>query len=50
VTPAAHFLEYLDLAGTILKRPAEVENGAVRAHGPGLGLEWDEAAVSRHAA
>jgi mandelate racemase len=50
VTPTALYLEYLDSAGAILKAPLEVFDGAVIAHGPGLGLEWDEAAVARYAA
>jgi mandelate racemase len=50
VTPTALYLEYLDSAGAILKTPLEVVDGAVTARGPGLGMEWDEAAVARYAA
>lgn len=50
VTPTAHWLEYLDLAGAILAEPYRVENGCVTARGPGLGIAWDEAAVRRYAA
>ena len=48
VTPTAHWLEYLDLAGAILVDPVRPANGTITARGPGLGLEWDEAKVARH--
>ena len=48
VTPLAHYLEYLDLAGAILVEPAVFADGQVTARGPGLGLDWDEAAVERY--
>jgi mandelate racemase len=48
VTPTAHWLEVLDLARAILVRPIEIVDGAVTARGPGLGLQWDEAAVSKY--
>jgi mandelate racemase len=48
VTPTAHWLEFLDFAGAILARPAEIVDGAVAARGPGLGLEWDEAKVAKY--
>ena len=48
VTPTAHWLEFLDFAGTILARPAKIVDGAVTAQGPGLGLEWNEAAVAKY--
>jgi len=47
VTPTALWLEHLDKARRILRHPVPVERGLVTAQGPGLGLEWDEAAVSR---
>jgi mandelate racemase len=50
VTPTAHFLEFRDIAGAVLLEPAQIEDGAVRPHGPGLGIEWDERAVERYAA
>jgi len=50
VTPTAHWLEVLDKARPILQRPALIENGMVTPQGPGLGMEWDEAAVKRYAA
>lgn len=49
VTPTAHWLEVLDKARPILQRPALIENGTVTPQGPGLGMEWDEAAVARYA-
>src|SRR5919199_1770117 len=48
VSPTAHRLEYLDTAGAILKEPVRIEDGhAIVPEGPGIGLEWDEEAVSR---
>jgi len=49
VTPTAHYLEYLDSAGAILRDPPTIENGALRPRGPGLGIDWDEGAVARYA-
>jgi len=47
-SPTAHRLEYLDIAGPILKEPVRIEDGhALVPEGPGIGLEWDEEAVSR---
>lgn len=48
VTPTAHWLEFLDFAGAILARPAEIVDGAVTARGPGLGIEWNEPAVAKY--
>jgi mandelate racemase len=48
VTPSAHWLEFLDFAGAILATPAEIVDGTVTARGPGLGLEWNEAAVAKY--
>ena len=48
VTPLAHYLEYLDLAGAVLAEPPMFADGQVTARGPGLGLTWDEAAVKRY--
>ena len=50
VTPLAHYLEYLDLAGAVLADPPRPVNGRVAARGPGLGLDWNEAAVARYLA
>lgn len=47
VTPTCDWLEFLDLASALLARPIEVEDGMVTAQGPGLGMEWDDAAVER---
>jgi mandelate racemase len=49
VSPTAHLLEVMDLAGTILREPVRPVDGAVTAKGPGLGMAWDEAAVARYA-
>ena len=48
VTPTAHWLEYLDVAGAVLAEPCAPVGGCVTARGPGLGLTWNEAAVARH--
>ena len=48
VTPTAHWLEFLDFASVILAHPAEIVDGTVTARGPGLGLEWNEAAVAKY--
>ena len=46
-SPTAHRLEYLDLAAPVLKEPVRVEDGnALVPEGFGIGLEWDEDAVS----
>lgn len=49
VTPTAHWLEYLGKANVIMAEPLAVENGCVAPRGPGLGMDWDEAAVERYA-
>jgi mandelate racemase len=48
VTPTAHWLEFLDFARSILAKPAEIVDGTVTARGPGLGIEWNEAAVAKY--
>jgi mandelate racemase len=50
ITPTAHWLEYLDLAGAVLTEPQRAIKGTVTAKGPGFGLEWDESAVARFTA
>ena len=47
VTPTAHWLEFLDIAGGVLSEPTAVTDGAVVPRGPGLGLEWDERQVEK---
>lgn len=48
VTPTAHWLEFIDFAGAILREPTRVERGRVRfSDAPGAGIEWNEAAVER---
>lgn len=49
-TPGAHLLEVLDIAAAVRSEPYLIEDGALTPRGPGLGLDWDEAAVSRFAA
>src|SRR5206468_10320806 len=48
VTPTAHWLEVLDLARAVLAKPVDIVDGTVTARGPGLGLEWNEATVSKY--
>ncbi|HEX2116039.1 MAG TPA: enolase C-terminal domain-like protein, partial [Alphaproteobacteria bacterium] len=48
VTPTAHWLEYLDIAGAVLSEPFEVADGKIAPRGPGLGIDWNEQAVSRY--
>jgi mandelate racemase len=50
VTPTAHLLEYVDWASPVLAAPLEVRDGHVRpSAAPGVGVDWDEAAVRRYA-
>jgi mandelate racemase len=48
VTPTAHWLEVLDFAGSILADPIKITDGTLTARGPGLGLEWNEAAIAKY--
>jgi mandelate racemase len=50
VTPTAHWLEYLDKASALLVEPPALADGSVTPKGPGMGMDWDEAAVARYAA
>jgi mandelate racemase len=51
VAPTAHLLEHLDVAGPLLRTPLVVKDGTAEVPvRPGLGLEWDEAALRRWAA
>jgi len=50
-TPTAHLLEHLDVAGPLLREPLVVQDGmAIVPERPGLGLDWDAAALARWAA
>jgi mandelate racemase len=49
VSPIASWFEYLDIAGAVLTERLLPVDGTVTARGPGLGLDWDEHAVARHA-
>jgi mandelate racemase len=47
-TPTAHLLEHLDVAGPLLRDPFVVQDGMAPVPArPGLGLEWDAAALTR---
>jgi len=48
VTPTAHWLEVLDFAEAILADPIKIVDGTLTARGPGLGLEWNEAAITKY--
>ena len=51
VTPTAHYLERMDLAGPVLARPLNYEKGsAILDDTPGVGISWDESAVTQYAA
>lgn len=51
VTPTAHWLERMDLAGPVMARRLNIVDGCARCpDGPGIGIEWDEEAVRRFAA
>ena len=47
-SPTASWCEYLDLAGAVLAEPLVPDKGKIAPRGPGLGLEWDEAAVEKY--
>lgn len=50
LTPTAHWLEYVDWAAPILARPVAVKDGTVTAPDmPGVGIDWNEDAVTRFA-
>jgi mandelate racemase len=47
-TPTSHWLEYVDWAKPILRESLKIVNGRVSPLGnPGIGLKWDDEAVSR---
>jgi mandelate racemase len=48
-TPTCHWLEYVDWADPVLKQPSELKNGhVVIPNRPGVGIEWNEAAVEKY--
>lgn len=50
VTPTAHWLERMDLAGAILAHPMRFVDGQGQCPtGPGVGIAWNEEAVARFA-
>ena len=49
VTPTAHWLERMDLAGPVLAQPLRCVDGcAVSADVPGSGVSWNEDAVRQY--
>ena len=49
-TPTCHWLEFVDWAEPILEQPVEVKKGfAQPIERPGIGMQWNEAAVKRFA-
>ena len=48
VTPSAHYLEYLDVAGEILLESPMISSGTLAPKGPGLGMIWNESAVAQY--
>ena len=50
VTETAHWLEWQDWADPVLREPFTIANGQLLIPDrPGIGIEWDEAAVKRYA-
>jgi mandelate racemase len=51
VTPTCHWLEYVDWAEPILAEPVKIVDSHVQTPStPGVGMQWDEKAVSKYAA
>jgi mandelate racemase len=49
VTPTAHWLEYVDWADAVLEEPLRVRDGQAQVlDRPGIGIKWNEEAVSRY--
>ena len=49
-TPTRHWLEYVDWAEPVLRRPLRIEDGLAHPSDlPGAGIEWNEDAVERFA-
>ena len=49
-TPNAHYLEFMDIAGSLMAEPYVLESGCLTPKGPGLGFIWDEKAVAANLA
>jgi mandelate racemase len=48
-TPTCHWLEYVDWADPVLKQPTELKDGhVIIPTRPGVGIEWNEAAVEKY--
>lgn len=48
-TPGCHWLEYVDWADPILEQPLRIVDGmAIVPEGPGNGLRWDAAAITKY--
>jgi len=48
-TPTCHWLEYVDWANPILKEPLIIQSGFAQVPDkPGVGIEWNEAEISRY--
>jgi len=51
VTPTANYLEYFGMADSILTQPLRVVDGfAIPSEEPGIGIQWNEKAISQYAA
>ena len=50
VTETAHWLEWQDWADPILLKPYDIKDGLLRSNVPGVGLEWNEDAITANAA
>lgn len=49
VTPTCHWLEFMDWAAPLLQEPVRVKDGVARIPDrPGVGIQWDEEAVTRY--
>ena len=49
VTPTCHWLEYVDWTDPVLKQPVELKDGhVIIPTRPGVGIEWNEAAVEKY--
>lgn len=47
VTPTVQWLEYLDIASSILLDPAKPKDGYLSPQGPGLGITWNEEVIAK---